>query len=102
METQTASGVQSTPSPQRHHQQALALSHFTVAYNVLEGVVSVIFATLVGSSALLGFGVDSFVESLSGLVMVWRFSGNFSSEQAERREQQAVRLVGLAVLILAG
>jgi divalent metal cation (Fe/Co/Zn/Cd) transporter len=101
METQTASCVQCAPGPQRRDRQALALSYFTVAYNVLEGVVSVIFAVLAGSSALLGFGVDSFVESLSGLVMVWRFSGNLSSEQIEHREQWAVRLVGLSVLILA-
>jgi divalent metal cation (Fe/Co/Zn/Cd) transporter len=80
----------------RHHQQALLLSYFTVAYNVLEGLVSVVFAVLAGSPALLGFGVDSFVESLSGLVMVWRFTG-----AGEHREQTAVRLVAYALLILA-
>jgi divalent metal cation (Fe/Co/Zn/Cd) transporter len=93
---------QSALTRQRHDQQALLLSYFTAGYNFLEGVVSVVFAAFAGSSALLGFGVDSFVESLSGLVMVWRFSGSsLSSEQIERREQRAVRLVGVAVLILA-
>jgi divalent metal cation (Fe/Co/Zn/Cd) transporter len=82
--------------------QALRLSYFTVGYNVLEGIVSVFFAIRSGSSALLGFGVDSFVESLSGLIMVWRFTASgLSSEQIERREQRAARLVGIAVLILA-
>jgi divalent metal cation (Fe/Co/Zn/Cd) transporter len=75
--------------------QALRLSYFTVGYNVLEGVVSVVFALAAGSPALLGFGVDSFVESLSGLVMVWRFRAG------EHREQTAIRLVGCALLILA-
>lgn len=82
-----------TSSP---HRQALRLSYFTVGYNVLEGVVSVVFAVAAGSPALLGFGVDSFVESLSGLVMVWRFS-----DSGEHREQRAVRLVGAALLVLA-
>lgn len=78
-------------------QQALRLSYFTVGYNILEGVVSIVFAIAAGSSALLGFGVDSFVESLSGLVMVWRFTG----ESGEHREQSAVQLVGSALLVLA-
>jgi len=56
------------------HNLALKLSYATVAYNVLEGLVSVAFAVWAGSPALLGFGVDSFVESLSGGVMIWRFA----------------------------
>ena len=87
--------AQSQPMTQRLHRQALLLSYFTVGYNVLEGVVSVAFAVIAGSPALLGFGVDSFVESLSGLVMVWRFKGG------EHREQTAIRLVGYALVILA-
>ena len=75
--------------------QALRLSYFTVGYNVLEGIVSVVFALAAGSPALLGFGVDSFVESLSGLVMVWRFRAG------DHREQMAIRLVGLALVALA-
>ncbi len=83
---------------------ALALSYFTVGYNVLEGVVSVIFALLSGSSALLGFGIDSFVESLSGSVMIWRFSptSRLSSADHEQRERVAIRLVGVSLAILGG
>ena len=55
------------------HKKALSLSYFTVAYNLVEGVVSLIFGYLAGSIALVGFGLDSFVESLSGFVMIWRF-----------------------------
>jgi hypothetical protein len=73
------------------------LSYATVAYNVLEGVVSVVFATLSASPALLGFGIDSFVESLSGAVMIWRFCGAGD----ERRETTAIRLVGVSLIILA-
>jgi divalent metal cation (Fe/Co/Zn/Cd) transporter len=75
---------------------ALALSYITVGYNILEGLISVGFAVITGSPALLGFGVDSFVESLSGTVMVWRFSG------AQQRESPALRLVGASLIVLAG
>jgi divalent metal cation (Fe/Co/Zn/Cd) transporter len=76
---------------------ALTLSYITVVYNVLEGLVSLAFAVITGSPALLGFGIDSFVESLSGAVMVWRFAGVGN----EHREQTAVRLVGIALIVLA-
>jgi divalent metal cation (Fe/Co/Zn/Cd) transporter len=77
---------------------ALALSYTTVAYNLLEGLVSVGFALAAGSPALLGFGIDSFVESLSGLIMIWRFSG--AVEEA-RREELAARLVGISLIVLS-
>lgn len=82
----------------RLHNIALALSYATVSYNLLEGAVAVGFALASGSSALLGFGIDSFVESLSGTVMIWRFS---RAADDERKELAAIRLVGLSLMILA-
>ncbi len=83
--------------------RGLALSVFTVVYNVVEGLVSVVVALSAGSIALLGFGVDSFIESLSGVVMVWRFkSGDgLSHEQLERTEARALKLVAWSLFILA-
>ncbi|HEY3391597.1 MAG TPA: hypothetical protein VGK58_02740 [Lacipirellulaceae bacterium] len=52
-----------------HRRHALILSYVTVGYNVVEGLISIVFALLAGSPALLGFGIDSFVESLSGVVL---------------------------------
>lgn len=46
------------------HKKALYLSVFTVAYNFLEGIVSIAAGAAAGSMALVGFGLDSFVESL--------------------------------------
>ncbi|MDO8589028.1 MAG: cation transporter [Armatimonadota bacterium] len=82
--------------------RALLLSYITVAYNTVEGLVSIAAGILAGSAALLGFGVDSFFESLSGAVMVWRFKGkNAISEEAEERtEKLAVRLVGYTFVVL--
>ena len=49
------------------------LSVFTVAWNVLEGLIAIIVGCFSGSVALFGFGVDSFVESTSGIIVGWRF-----------------------------
>jgi divalent metal cation (Fe/Co/Zn/Cd) transporter len=84
------------------HKKALALSYFTVGYNVLEGVLSIVAGLLAGSIALVGFGLDSFVESLSGSVMIWRFRkhGKISEEEEERVEKKAIRLVAYTFFAL--
>lgn len=81
--------------------RAFRLSLFTVIYNLLEGLVSVVAAVAAGSPALLGFGADSFVESLSGGVMLWRFGPRSDADETERRERKAARLVAYTFWILA-
>jgi divalent metal cation (Fe/Co/Zn/Cd) transporter len=83
--------------------RALSLSYFTVGYNLVECLVSLFAGYLAGSIALVGFGLDSLVESLSGGVMIWRFRHAPGLEAAEeaRRERRAVRLVGWTFLALA-
>jgi len=82
--------------------RALWLSYFTVAYNIIEGLLSILFGFLAGSIALIGFGLDSFVESLSGFVMIWRFRkhGKISHEDEEKVEQRATKLIGVTFFIL--
>ena len=86
-----------------HHKKALTLSYFTVGYNILEGIASIIAGSLAGSVALVGFGLDSFVESLSGSIMIWRFRkhGKISVEEEERIEKKATRYVAYSFFILA-
>src|SRR5512141_3205334 len=75
---------------------ASALSLVTIAYNIIEGVVSVFFGLEDGSMALFGFGVDSFVEVVSGIGiwhMVRRIRNN-ENETPDKCEQTAVRIVG--------
>jgi cation diffusion facilitator family transporter len=86
----------------RLHKRALWLSYFTVGYNILEGILSIFAGSVAGSIALIGFGLDSFVESLSGSVMIWRFrkSGKISEEEEERVERRATRLIAYSFFVL--
>jgi cation diffusion facilitator family transporter len=85
------------------NRKALLLSYITVGYNILEGAVSILAGAFAGSIALVGFGLDSFVESLSGGVMIWRFrkQGKISKEEEERAEGIATKLVSYTFFILA-
>jgi len=74
------------------------LEYLTITWNLLEGLVAVGSGVVAGSTALVGFGIDSFIESLSGGALLWRLR---SEEDAERREKIALRLVGVSFLALA-
>jgi divalent metal cation (Fe/Co/Zn/Cd) transporter len=81
------------------------LEYLTIAWNLIEGAVATGAALVSGSVALLGFGVDSFVESVSGSVLVWRLRAEAGGDQSEaaieRIERRAERLVGLSFFVLA-
>lgn len=83
--------------------RALGLSYFTVVYNIFEGLISVAIGMSSGSIALLGFGLDSFVESFSAGVMIWRFGKRRiqSEEEEQRAERKAAKMVGCTFFILA-
>ena len=87
--------------------RGLRLAYLTVGWNIVEGFVAVGAALAAGSVALLGFGIDSFVETASGLIIVWRLMAERQAvdheriETVERRAQRlvAASLVGLAAYI---
>jgi len=82
----------------------LRLEYLTVGWNLVEGIVSVLAALAAGSVALLGFGIDSFVESASGSVLVWRLLAerrHGDAEAIEAIERRAQRLVALSLFGLA-
>jgi len=92
--------------PERSQQvrRGYHLSIITISWNVIEGIVAVVSGLFVGSIALMGFGVDSFVEVASGIVVGWRFSYEMSGrspEKAEKAEMRAARITGSLLLILA-
>lgn len=78
------------------------LAWFTIVWNGIEGVAGVAAGVAAGSIALIGFGVDSYVEVFAGAVVIWRLAkerhGDAVSAAAERT---AVRLIALTFLALA-
>ena len=67
------------------------LSWLSLAYMAAEGAIAIIAAVIAGSVALLGFGLDSAIEGLASVIIVWRFTGTRTlSETAEARAQKAV------------
>ena len=77
------------------------LELFTILWNSAEGLVSVTLGLIAGSIALVGFGIDSFIETGSGAVLLWRLQTRRDAESAERAEATALRLVGASLLALA-
>ncbi len=78
--------------------QGRLLEYFTIGWNVIEGAVAVWAGVLSGSTALIGFGVDSAIESSSGAVLLWRLQ---DVSRHDTREAAALKLVGLSFLLLA-
>jgi divalent metal cation (Fe/Co/Zn/Cd) transporter len=76
------------------------LEYLTIIWNLLEGIISVGAGLLAGSIALVGFGFDSFIESLSGGALLWRLHLD-APERRERAEDIALKVVGISFLLLA-
>ena len=77
--------------------RAQLLAGASVTYNLVEAVVAISAGVVAGSVALVGFGLDSVVESFSGLVILWQFRHRLP----ETRERQALRLIGVSFFALA-
>jgi divalent metal cation (Fe/Co/Zn/Cd) transporter len=85
-------------------QRGIRLEYVTVGWNLVEGAISMAAAAASGSVALLGFGLDSFVESASGTVLIWRLRAEragMEPEAIERLEHRAQRLVAVSLFGLA-
>lgn len=86
----------STVYPYESIKRARLLEYLTIGWNSIEAIAAVAAGILAGSIALLGFGFDSVVESISGAILLWRLSSG------DHREELALRLVGASFIILAG
>ena len=70
------------------------------AWHFVEFGIAVGAGIVAGSIALVGFGVDSLIESLAGFIIIWRFASRRSlSETAERRAQQLIA-ASYAILVV--
>ncbi|MGZ4337671.1 MAG: cation transporter [Gaiellaceae bacterium] len=77
--------------------RALRLEYATLAWNVAGSVVVLAAAVASSSVALAGFGLDSLIEILASLVVVWQLQDMDAAE----RERRALRIIGVAFLLLA-
>lgn len=83
--------------------QGPRLARFTVAYNVAEGVIAVSAGALAGLVSLIGFGVDSGIESMSAVLVGRRLAARLRHGRAdEAKERRALRLIALTFFALAG
>jgi len=77
------------------------LTWTTLGYNSLEGLLSVGAGVLAGSIALVGFGVDSFIEVTASLAAIWRLRADADSHRRAFAERRALGVIGLCFLALA-
>jgi divalent metal cation (Fe/Co/Zn/Cd) transporter len=89
----------------RLYARATLLAGVTIGYNIVEGLVSVFFGLADDTVALFGFGLDSFVEVISG-VGIWhmmrRLRASAGGEGADGFEKTALRVTGGAFYLLTG
>jgi len=89
------------PEPGRPQliRRAKSLARLGLGWHAIEAAVAIGAGLAAGSVALIGFGADSVVESVAGVILLWRFGGErHSSEAAERR---AYRLIAISFWVIA-
>lgn len=89
-----------TITPERRavlHRRVRLIVGFTITYNVLEGIIAISAGVAASSAALIGFGLDSFIEVLSAVAVAWQFT----RKNPERWEKPTVRAIGIAFFALA-
>jgi divalent metal cation (Fe/Co/Zn/Cd) transporter len=78
--------------------RARVLAWLGIGWHVFEAAVAVGAGVAAGSIALIGFGADSLVETLAGMILIWRFGGGRQeSETAERRAQRLIAISFYAI-----
>ena len=89
----------STVERERLVRRARLLAWLGVGWHGIEAAIAVGAGLVAGSIALIGFGADSLIESVAGIILLWRFAtSRVHSEDAERRAQ---KLIGLSFYVLA-
>jgi divalent metal cation (Fe/Co/Zn/Cd) transporter len=82
----------------RHGQR---LEYFTIGYNTLEAVTSIVAGLIAGSVSLVGFGLDSLIEVTSGAAVLWRLHHDPNVPRREQVERTTLRIVGACFVALA-
>lgn len=88
------------PDRQAQVRRGLRLEYITLSYNVVEAVVAIASGAIASSIALIGFGVDAVIESLSGLTMLWRLNQDAHARR-EQFEARAQKMIAVSFWALA-
>jgi divalent metal cation (Fe/Co/Zn/Cd) transporter len=83
-------------------QRGQRLEYFTIGWNILEGLVSIVAGAVAGSVSLVGFGLDSLIEVTSGAALLWRLHADLQVSRREQMERSTLQIVGLCFVALAG
>jgi divalent metal cation (Fe/Co/Zn/Cd) transporter len=84
----------------QHLQRGIFLEYLTIGWNLIEGLVAVGSGALSGSIALVGFGIDSFIETSSGVILLWRLRAEHRGQDSRKLERTALKLVGVSFMLL--
>jgi divalent metal cation (Fe/Co/Zn/Cd) transporter len=90
-----------TPNRSALVRRGQRLEYFTIGYNSLEGLISIIAGAIAGSVSLIGFGLDSIIEVTSGAALLWRLHHDPDHSRRERVERATLRIVGACFIALA-
>ena len=92
----------SSAETERLTRRGLRLAQFTVGYNVIEGIVAVTAGLMAGLVSVVGFGIDSGIESIAAVLVALRLSARLRHGEAdERKERVTLKLVAVTFFILA-
>ena len=87
---------------ERLTRRAFRLAQFTVAYNVVEGIVAIVAGIAAGLVSLIGFGLDSGIESATALLVGIRLAARLRHGVAdETRERRTLKFVSITFFLLA-
>jgi divalent metal cation (Fe/Co/Zn/Cd) transporter len=95
--TQVTAVLLGTPDRDALRRRVRLLVAATVTYNLVEAVIAITAGTIAGSTALVGFGLDSIIEVASATAVAWQFSGR----DPEARERVALRIIAVSFFALA-
>ena len=90
-------------SEQKLYRNAYWLSLFTIFYNIIEGIVSMVLGITDETLSLFGFGADSFIEVMSGIgiaIMIWRIK-HYPNSSKSTFEITALKITGTAFYLLS-
>ena len=92
-----------TPRQTELTRRGLRLARFTIGYNLVEGAVAITAGVLAWGVSLVGFGIDSGIESISAVLVAMRLSARLRHGTVDEvHQRRALRLVAITFFVLAG